>query len=289
MSDLARTLDFYLTDDISNQTIKSDLEELGFSKDILGFFDVFYGWIDLVAGGQPLKAIAELESFNLPGGVTVLIAYHLWRKFRSTPMPGFPPPETGPNEAALLQLDREYERLKQLYPPDIYAQDDPSDVSRSARFTLWGHYMVEDVVYGMLERAIKEGEEKRAFENQIRQSEQERMREEVERIAQEVLKSVKQPKQNPEFTTNRQVIALGFMLRKMGVSNIDKKVQGNFIEFLTSKNNKEIYDRVRELDQTVYNKSGKDAEYVIEWFEKLGWSDLVNEIRQLLSKKVEDL
>lgn len=287
MSDLARTLDFYLTDDISNQAIKDDWEGLGY-QNVLGFFHLFYRWIDLIAAGQPLEAIAQLESLNLPGGVTALIAYHLLRKFRSTPMPGFPPPELGPNETSLLQLDREYERLKQLYPPDIYAQDDPSDVSRSARFQLWGHYMVEDVVYKMLERAIKESEAKRAFENQIRQSEQERMREDVEKIAQEVLKSVKQPKQNPEFTTNRQVIALGFILRRLGVSNIDKKVQGNFIEFLTGKNNKEIYDRVRELDETVYNKSGKDAEYVSAWFQKLGLTDLAKEIDSLLSKRSED-
>lgn len=287
MSDLVRTLDFYLTDDISNQTIKDDLEGLG-SSNVLGFFRLIYSLIDLVNAGQPLKAIAQLESLNLPGGVTVLIAYHLWRKFRREPMPGFPPEEPGPNEAALLVLDREYERLKQLYPPDIYAQDDPSDVSRSARATLWGHYMVEDVVYRMLENAIKEGEEKRAFENQIRQSEQERMREEVERIAQEVLKSVKQPRQNPEFTTNRQVIAVGFMLKALGVTNIKKSTQANFIEFLTGKTNKEIYSRVGH-ETNVYNRENRDGEYVRDWFMQLGLTDIAKEIDDLLSKKSEKL
>lgn len=89
---------------------------------------------------------------------------------------------------------------------------------------------------------------------------------------------------NPEFTTKRQVLALYYMLKQLGVKHIDKTVQARFIEFLTGKNNKSIYDSVREVDDIIFIKGGEDARYVREWFEKLGLTEIVNELDAMLGK-----
>lgn len=284
-----KDLDEYIADPF-NQNIDQDLAEFEFtSNQRVEFFHWFYRLAGLIEKGKPSAALEDLDASKCDGPLRLWIVYQLRNKFRDSLREAWPdaPPEELPT--AFHVIDTEYERLERLYPPDMFASITHPGIHGNASSAVARGKMVSDGLVNMFKNMIREGEEKRAFENQIRQSEQERMREEVERIVHEVMKSVKQPKQNPEFTTNRQVIALGFMLRKLGVSNIDKKVQANFVEFLTGKNNKEIYDRVRELDETIYNKSGKDAEYVIDWFEKLGWNELANELRQLLGKKAEDL
>jgi hypothetical protein len=83
------------------------------------------------------------------------------------------------------------------------------------------------------------------------------------------------------------VIALGFMLRHLGVRNIDKTTQADFIEFLTGKNNKDIYDKLRETDSQVRLRGGSDAQYVRGWFDKLGLSEMVKELDVLIDKKKE--
>ena len=69
-------------------------------------------------------------------------------------------------------------------------------------------------------------------------------------------------KKNSEFTTNRQVLALSFMLKHLGIKDIDKTVQAKFIMFLIGKNYKKIYDSVREADDIVFIKGGEDARYI---------------------------
>ena len=69
-------------------------------------------------------------------------------------------------------------------------------------------------------------------------------------------------KKNSEFTTNRQVLALSFMLKHLGIKDIDKTVQAKFIMFLIGKNYKKIYDSVREADDIVFIKGGENKEIV---------------------------
>jgi hypothetical protein len=92
---------------------------------------------------------------------------------------------------------------------------------------------------------------------------------------------------NPKFTTKRQVFVLYYMLKHLGLKNVDKTVQARFIEFLTGKNYKKIYDSVREVDDLIFIKGGEDARYVREWFEKLGLTEIVKELDAMLGKKSE--
>lgn len=284
-SDPSLTLDYYLANP-NNHSIKADLEDLGCS-DILEFFHRFYRWIDYVKEGRPSEAIKEIEASFQPGGVTVLIIYHLRERFRKFSLPSFG--STGEAEAkapegSLMYLDSEYERWKAAYPPDIYAHDDPSDVSRIARERLWGHYHTIKFLDDMVTKMLKEGEEKRAVELQTRQSERELMQTQIEDIVQKALAATG-VKKNPEFTLNRQVLALGYMLHALGVRNIDKSVQANFIEFLINKTNKDVYDALRELEDRLLHREGKDAEYVIARFKELGLDDLASKIEQDLKRK----
>jgi len=283
-SHLSRTLDYYLAD-INNHRIRDDLEHLG-HPDILAFFHRFYQWIDLVEQGKPSEALKEIEVYAEPGGLTVLILYHLRAKFRGDPLPSFPaaPIETTAPEGSLFYLDNEYERWKQSYPPDIYAQDDPSELSRAARTQLWGHYMVTEVIDNMITKLVREGEKKRALELQIEQAAQASAHSQVEEIVHAVL-AASGTRRNPEFTLNRQVLALGYILQALKVRNIDKIKQANFVEFLINKTNKTIYDALRELDDCLLKNDGKDVEYVSAKFKELGLDELASKIEQDLKQK----
>jgi hypothetical protein len=131
----------------------------------------------------------------------------------------------------------------------------------------------------MLDKITKEVEEKRNIELRARQDERERLEKEfLPQIQKAVSSAAGITKKNPEFTTNRQVLALCFMLKHLGVKNVDKTVQAKFIEFLTGKTYKDIYDGVREVEDRIYKKDGKDAEYIKDWFQKLELSEVVNDI-----------
>jgi len=283
-SDASRTLDYYLSNP-NNHSIKTDLEELGCS-DILEFFHRFYRWIDYVKEGRPSEALQEIEESFQPGGVTVLIIYYLRSRFRGHTLPslGSTRGEAEAPEGSLMYLDSEYERWKAVYPPDIYAHDDPSDVSRVARERLWGYYATDKALDDMLTKMLKEGEEKHAFELQIRQSERELMQNQMQETVQAALAAAG-VKRNPEFTLNRQVLALGYMLQALGMRNIDKITQASFVEFLINKTNKTIYDALRELDDCLLKNDGNDAEYVIARFKALGLDELASKIKQDLQQK----
>ena len=282
MSHPARTLDDYLSD-IINHSIKQDLEHLGYS-DILGFFNAFYRWVEMVEQGKPSEAIKEIESWNLPGGVTVLIVYHLKERFHHFHFPETPEPESSAPAGSVMYLDGEYERLKQSHPPDLYAQNDPSEESRLARQVLIGHYIAKDAMDLILKRAIAEGEKEAAIEMRARQSEREQIQATVDETIQAAIAAAG-VKRNPEFTLNRQVLALGYILKHLGVKNIDKTAQADFVEFLINKTNKDIYDTLRELDDRLLHKEGQDAEYVAARFRKLGLETLADEIENTLRQK----
>lgn len=90
---------------------------------------------------------------------------------------------------------------------------------------------------------------------------------------------------NKEFTTSRQVLAIHFLLKAFGNTNVDKTEQARFIQFLTSKeagNNKiqntTIYKKVCSPFKLNDNEFKKDLKYIKPYFEKLGMAAIVDMI-----------
>lgn len=90
--------------------------------------------------------------------------------------------------------------------------------------------------------------------------------------------------QNKDFTTARQVLAMHYLFKFLQVKDIDRTVKANFVEFLTGKNNKNIYDA---LSNPLSTKNGSfrmdDLIYVRKHFENLG----LNEIVKMISNEID--
>jgi hypothetical protein len=87
--------------------------------------------------------------------------------------------------------------------------------------------------------------------------------------------------ENKDFTTRRQVLAIYFIFNELGVRNIDKTVQARFIQFLTNKNQSNIYkilsNPFKGLDES-NTKIKDDLLYVKNLFDELGLSQLSKKI-----------
>jgi len=280
-----KDLDDYIADPF-NQSLFQDLEEFEWQPNALDFFKWFYELVGFIDNGKPSAVLQNLDAHKLDGPFRLWLVYQLRNKFRdpfsrawSTGDENLPP--------AFHVIDTEYERLEKLYPPDVFAGAGDDSIHAKASAAVGRGKMINELLVNMVKKHIQEGEEKAKLEAEItlrvRQEERERLQTELSNMAHEVLKSLKQPKQNPEFTTNRQVIALCYLLQAVGVE-ANSSEQSRFIEFLTNKTNKEIYKRVLAIDSTVYNLDGKDAIYVRDWFNKLGLSKLAKKIDEILAK-----
>jgi hypothetical protein len=91
---------------------------------------------------------------------------------------------------------------------------------------------------------------------------------------------------NNEFTLNRQILAITYLLKKSGIKNIDHTTTARFIQFITNREtniteikNTRIY---RELRNTLakQKQTPKDMDYVVEQFKKLGLENIVNELNK---------
>jgi len=90
---------------------------------------------------------------------------------------------------------------------------------------------------------------------------------------------------NPEFTTARQVLAMHYLFEYTKVVGIDQTEKAHFIEFLTGKNYKNIYDAVRSPLATKDGNLRKgDLRYIRPYFEKLGLREIVKMIDNELDK-----
>lgn len=89
---------------------------------------------------------------------------------------------------------------------------------------------------------------------------------------------------NPDHTTARQVLAVHYLLRAAGLrqSSIDKSSEARLIEFLTGKNYRNIYDRVRDPLKPNDKEAEKDLKYIKPYFEKLGLSSVIELIEEEL-------
>jgi hypothetical protein len=89
-----------------------------------------------------------------------------------------------------------------------------------------------------------------------------------------------------EYTTARQVLALHYILEQLEINNseIDRTVKADFAEFLTGRNNKNLYDAF----QNPFVTKGKqfrddDLQYIRTYFEKLGLGKIVKQINEQLA------
>jgi hypothetical protein len=90
---------------------------------------------------------------------------------------------------------------------------------------------------------------------------------------------------NPEFTTARQVLAMHYLFEYCQVRGVDQSKKAEFIEFLTGKNYKNIYDTVRNpLATKTGNFKKGDLQYIRTFFENLGLSEIVKAIGNELDK-----
>lgn len=91
---------------------------------------------------------------------------------------------------------------------------------------------------------------------------------------------------NPDFTTARQVLAIHYLLEYCQVKGIDQTHKAKFVELLTGKNYKNIYDLVRNPLAT---KTGSfrrnDLKFIRTYFEDLGLVEIVKMIDNELSTK----
>lgn len=89
----------------------------------------------------------------------------------------------------------------------------------------------------------------------------------------------------PENTTARQVLALHYLLQHSHVHSIDQTAKARFIQFLTGKNYKNIYDLVRSPLATQTGKFRRDdLQFIRPFFEDLGLVDIVEMINKELEK-----
>jgi hypothetical protein len=86
------------------------------------------------------------------------------------------------------------------------------------------------------------------------------------------------PKKVKPFSTHRQVLAIHYLMKYCQVKDIDQKVISRFIEFLTSKNESNIYDWVRNPLDGSPQKLKEDLTYVRKYFEELGMEEIVKMI-----------
>ena len=282
-----KNLDDYIADSF-NQGLFQDLEEFDWKAIAVGFFEWFYELVALIEKGKPSAALQEMDARQYDGPFRLWIVYHLRNRFRHSLREAWPeaPPEELP--PAFHVIDAEYERLEKLFPPDIFATATDDSIHARASAAVGAAKMSTAILVNMLQNMVKEAERKRALELEIRQDERDRITKEQIRISSEVLRAAKGQAYNSEFTTNRQVIAICYLLTALGVT-ANSSEQARFIEFLTNKTLKEIYKRVLAIDDTVYNLDGKDAVYVRDWFLKLGLTDLVKKIDEMLDRPSEKL
>lgn len=97
-----------------------------------------------------------------------------------------------------------------------------------------------------------------------------------------------EPENNPpnlDFTTARQVLAVHYLLEYCQVRGVDQTHKARFIEFLTNKSSKNIYDLVlNPLATKRKNFRREDLQFIRPYFENLGLTEIVKMINNQLDK-----
>lgn len=281
-----KTLDDYLLD-VGNQTIFQEIERIGLKP--LPFFDLLYSLIDLVKQGKPSQAVEQLDTIEVfrRGGLR-LYMLHCIRDALSDPI-GVVVGWTLNNEydAALFVIDKEYDEAAKNFPPDLFPDDTENSISDRARQEVASSQMIHKLLGGMIKKDWDKAREREKLEEEIelraRHDERKKLEATINETVQAAIAAAN-PKRNPEHTLNRQVLALGFILKHLHIQNIDKSDQARFVEFLIGKTYKDIYDTLRELEDRVLHRKGEDAKYVIARLKELGLNNIALEIEEILNK-----
>lgn len=93
---------------------------------------------------------------------------------------------------------------------------------------------------------------------------------------------------NRDFTTARQVLAMHYIFEFLQVRGVDQADKARFIEFLTGKNYKNIYDMVRKpLSTSTGNFRREDLQFIRPFFENLGLTEISKMIGNELDTRDE--
>ena len=92
---------------------------------------------------------------------------------------------------------------------------------------------------------------------------------------------------NDEFTMNRQVMAMYFLLKYIKIENVDNTNKAKFIEFLTQKNYSNIYRKIRNPFEGNLKWMIKDLNYIRKFFENLKLSEVVKMIDKKIANPME--
>ncbi len=90
-----------------------------------------------------------------------------------------------------------------------------------------------------------------------------------------------------DSTTARQVLALHYIFEQLELNNseVDRTIKADFAEFLTGRNNKNLYDAFQNPFVTKSKQfRHDDLHYIRTYFEKLGLSKIVKEINEQLAQ-----
>ena len=94
------------------------------------------------------------------------------------------------------------------------------------------------------------------------------------------------PQKVKAFSTRRQVLAIHYLMKYCQVKGVDQKVIARFIEFLTSKNEGNIYDWVRNPLSGSAQKVKEDLTYVRKYFEEFGMQEIVRMINNEIAESL---
>jgi len=90
---------------------------------------------------------------------------------------------------------------------------------------------------------------------------------------------------NPKFTTAQQVLAMHYIFENFQVRGVDQSAKARFIEFLTGKSYKNIYDAVcNPMATKSKDFRKKDLQFIRPFFENLGLTEIVKMINNQLDK-----
>jgi len=96
----------------------------------------------------------------------------------------------------------------------------------------------------------------------------------------------KDKKKKDEYTIRRQVLAIHYLMKYCQVKDIDLTVISRFIEFLTSKNESNIYKKLRNPLYGSPQNVKEDLIYVRKYFEELQLEEIVKMINNEIVQSV---
>ena len=275
-------LDSHLSDPFNARVYES----LDGIYDPLDFFELLQRLLNLASTGEPLSAVQEVNNLNVSNSIKLFVMYFTCEKVRCRLEVFSLGKDVAAEEAmraSLPLMEKEYERLKASTAGVGFSELSlilSEDANERARGVVALDEVLSPWVRGIGERSFREGVEQAVHDEIIESKARQSEREQLETLVVELREKL------PNFTTNRQVLALQLMLENLR-AKANKSERARFIEFLTSKNWKEIYSRLNST--LVFANDGQDAAYVKAFFHELGLTEIEESLGADLNRAHEDL